>query len=407
MGIFGNAALFLSRARARKRRTSGGRHGIAIQAVRVIMATAIAFLLSGIIAEPFSTSTSALFSAPEKRDFRMTDLFAQIADQRPVRILDDRIVIVDIGRAGRDEIAEGLSLLSLCGPKAIGVDVNFADTTGNDSAILEAIAANPGIVLPLGLAEKDNGRFIADETPFFYGMDGLDVNYGAINLPSTDTKATIREYAVGFRTDNGTVPSFVAALARLSSPEAAGKLHERGENLGVTAYHSRDFRTVKLAEIEQNAEQFADKTVLLGSLDDASDMHATPINSYMPGVLLHAYALATVLDGTWYEKTSALFDYMAAILVCLIISAISLTAKGRYRGIILRILQVTCVFLAVRIGYETFIDHNILFNFTYTMLMVAFALFAVDIWNGLEETGHLIHKKIKQRTDSLTCENSY
>lgn len=113
--------------------------------------TLLALLLSMALEAPFSSSASAIFSNPEKNDFTLTDVYAQIADGRPVRKMEDRIAIVDIGLGGREEIADALELLQLCGVKAVGVDVNFEEPHEDDSRLLGAIASLPDIVLPLGV----------------------------------------------------------------------------------------------------------------------------------------------------------------------------------------------------------------------------------------------------------------
>lgn len=353
--------------------------------VRVLCATLLAFLLSYILAAPFSISISSLFSSPESNDFEMTDLFAQIADQRPVRQLEDRIILVDIGLANRMEVAEGLHLLSLCGAKKIAVDIDFAYPTDNDSTLLEAIACNPGIILPLAVKDDGDGNLQLHDFPFFYGYDGLDIKYGIANLPARTQKSAIREYAVDFATDHGDVPSYAVAIAEATYPEAAKRLQTRGDNLGFISYHSREFTTIPLEEIADNAELFADKIVLVGSMIDATDMHATPINAYMPGLMIHAYSLATILDGVWYHKTSTAIDYIVAILICLIITTMAFVMKNNLRGITLRIIQVILAYLAVRIGYGIFVDNNTLFDFTYTLLIIAFGLFSVDICKGIEQ----------------------
>lgn len=169
---------------------------------RSLLTTALAVLLSTILAEPLSVSTSALFSSPEKKDFQMPDLFAQIADNRPVRTLDDRIIIVDICHAERAEIAEGLALLSMCEPKAVGVDINFDRPLDSfsDGLLLESIALNPGIVLPIGLAEDSASGVVINDRPFFSNNPNLDIRYGVTNLPAKSKNGTIREYPVDFQT---------------------------------------------------------------------------------------------------------------------------------------------------------------------------------------------------------------
>lgn len=92
--------------------------------------TALAFLLSFVVASPFSASLSAMFSGPEKTDFMMSDLFVQVADGRPVRQIDDRIVLIDVGQMDRENIARTLEQVALCCPKAVGIDINFARSMG-------------------------------------------------------------------------------------------------------------------------------------------------------------------------------------------------------------------------------------------------------------------------------------
>ncbi|MDE6792817.1 MAG: hypothetical protein K2J48_07030, partial [Muribaculaceae bacterium] len=110
--------------------------------------TALAFVLSWLLTAPFSASTSAIFSSPEKTDFILSDFYAQVADRRPVRNLSDRIVIIDIGRANRDEIAALIGDVGLCAPDAVGVDVNFEEARDDDSNLIAALASVEKIVMP-------------------------------------------------------------------------------------------------------------------------------------------------------------------------------------------------------------------------------------------------------------------
>ena len=324
----------------------------------------------------------------------MSDLFAQIADNRPVRKFDNRIVIVNIGRGDRNDIAEALSLLSLCGPKAVGVDINFADPGDNDEFLLEALSANQNVVLPLGVsAVKENGVFHITDKPFFYDkMEGL--NYGIVNLPLTSNKGTVREYAVNFPTDKGSMPSFVTELARLVDPKVEEELRQRGSETGVTAYHSREFDIVDITQLEEHAEDFADKIVLVGALEDSSDLHFTPIKSHVAGVMLHASALSTILDGVWYQKIPKSFDYIIAITICLLLMLLSYGFKNNLKGITLRILQGLLAYSIVRIGYYLYVDKFVILDISFTIMIVAFGFLAADIWNGFETLWRMAAAKI-------------
>lgn len=361
---------------------------------RALMATVLGLFLSTCLVQPLSMTTSAMFSSPDKRDFQLPDLYAQIADNRPVRKFDDRIVILNIGRSGREEIAQALSILSLCGPKAVGIDVNFAEPSEDDSELIEALNSLPNVVMPLGVSSsKKDGVFTIDDKPFFYD-ECPELKYGVVNLPLNTEKGTVREYAVDFPTNIGKIPSFVCALAEAADPNAVKALKQKEKETGYTAYHSREYEVLNLDDIENHAEDFADKIVLIGALEDAGDMHATPVQSHVAGVMLHAYSLSTVLDGIWFEKIPKSYDYILAISLCLAIMLIVYGLKNNFKGIVLRIVQASLAYLAVRIGYGLYVDHNVIFDISFTVTIIAFGLFAADIWNSIEAFWKIISKKL-------------
>lgn len=363
---------------------------------RAVMATLLGVTLSVFLVQPLSMTTSLLFSSPEKRDFQLPDLYAQIADNRPVREFDDRIVIVNIGRGNREDIAEAISILSLCGPKAVGVDINFAEPSDDDSFLLESLETLPNVVLPLGVKPaKENGIYEIEDKPFFF-EELPNVKYGIVNLPQSSEKGTVREYAVEFPTSKGVLPSFVTAVVENVDKDALEKLKSRNTETGITSYHSREYQTIDFEDVETHAEDFADKIVLVGALEDAADMHSTPVKSHVAGLLLHAHALSTVLDGIWFEKVPKTFDYILAVTLCLGIMLIVYGMKNNFKGVILRVVQFSLAVLAVRIGYTLYIDHNVIFDITLTVTIVAFGLFAVDIWNSIEALWKIISEKLSK-----------
>lgn len=356
--------------------------------------TLLAFVLSFVLTAPFVATTGSLFSAPESGDFILADMFAQVADRRPVRQFEDRIVVVDIGRDGRKEIAELVELLSLCGPKAVGVDVLFEEPSADDSRLIEALRGFPGLVLPVALAEhydsvsasgnRKEQRFDIEARQFF--ADSLPMlRYGAANLPTRSYKGTVREYVTDYHLADGeTMPSLGMLLLEGVDSVTAAEWRSYGAKPLTIAYHSRDFLVIPIDRARENAEKFADKIVLVGATDDLSDCHATPVDSKMPGVLIHAHALATMLDGTRVITMSTAMDYALSILLCFVFVLLTIKYTSKWRGIVMRLLQVFLVYLAVWIGYSLFVDNNVICDLSHTLLMITFGLFAVDIWNGAE-----------------------
>lgn len=357
--------------------------------------TALAFLLSFVVAAPFSASLSAMFSGPEKTDFMMSDLFVQVADGRPVRQIDDRIVLIDVGQMDRENIARTLEEVALCCPKAVGIDINFAQNMGGDEAdkrLLEAISSLPGVVLPLGVAERD-GYFTVTDRPFF-GDSLRNVTFGIANMPGNGERGAIRDFAVDFLLEDGrSVPSFVVAVAEAGNPNVAWPLRERGQKTARIAYASRDFTIIDGYSLDSHLDELDGKYVLIGATADARDMHATPVSSYMVGLLIHAYALSTLLDGHRFVVVPPTADYVLAVILCFIIVLGAVGIRGKIRGLTLRIAQVALLYLAVRTGYSLYVDHDIICNFSYTLLMITFGIFAADVWNGMTAIWEKTSKK--------------
>lgn len=370
--------------------------------VKAFGITMLAFALSLLLVQPLSFSAMSVFAPPEKDDFSISDFYAQVADKRPTRYNDLDIVIVDIGALDREGIASLIEEISLCGPRCVGLDVMFEEPRipAVDSLLLNAIAANPGIVLPLNVAECGDNKFKISERPFFYKSIG-GVEYGAANLPGKFRGSTIREFAISYPLDNGkTLPSFPVAIAKKVDSEAVKRLKDRGNNLETIDYPSREFNIIHPEELYDHADELTGKIVLVGAVTDIGDMHASPVNGYSSGIEIHALALSTVLGGRYYSSTSKIHDWLLAWILCYLVTLLGLLVDVRVKGLVVRILQFVLVYLAVQIGYSLYVDHRMIINFSYTLLMVTFGLFAADIWNGCTGLNDLIRKRLKKKHTS-------
>ncbi len=360
------------------------RNGIDIRTLlKAAAITALAYVVSLLIASPFSASTSSIFSSAEQNDFELPDLFMQMSDNRPVRSLDNRIVLVDIGHADREGIAHMLDVISLGGARSVGMDVNFVEPRGDDSHLIKAVAGIPGIVLPVEVKEHD-GKFVVDAVPFF--LDSIsDYRLGVVNLASAGDRHRIREFTYSFAmADGDTLRSYSQALAEDYDPAAARRSLERAglANADIIDYPSREFTIIDGEDIDEYAELLTDKIVILGARADSGDMHSTPVNSYMAGMEIHAHSLATILNEKRLLKVPGYVDKILAVLICYIIVLMTISIKALYRGALIRILQVLLVFGVVWMGYTMLMEQGWIMNLSSALLMIAFGIFAVDIWNG-------------------------
>lgn len=346
--------------------------------------TVLAFLLSLVLFQPFALSITSLVSVPEKSDFNITDFYAIVADSRPIKTLDPHILIVDISSCDRDGIADVLDILSFCDPLAVGLDVVFSESWGpdGDAWLLSAVENCPNLVIAASLAQESESSFRLAETSFF--QDSLGIRIGAINLPAKYPRATIREFPVWFPSGNDTIPSFATAVAKLAAPDAAEFLLKRGNRLELINYPSRKFEIIRPEELIDKAELIHDRVVLVGAAEDFYDIHATPTDSRMPGVLIHAYSIATILDAGYIRVLNSFQNWLLAFLSCLAVIYISLKLTSGIKGIVMRVTQVGILYLVLVVGYHFFITYDILIDFSYTLLILSFGLFACDIWNGVE-----------------------
>ncbi len=218
---------------------------------RAALVTALAFLFSFLIIEPLSFSALSIFSSPEKSDFSVTDMYAQIADRRPVKTLDQDIVLIDIGHSDREKIIDILNNVSFWNPKVVGIDIMFASESPVDSLLVDAIKNIPKVVLAVGLTEESYGTFKISDKPFYYNQ--IRDCYAAVNLPAEFEGATIREFVTTFRLSDGkSIESFPLALARAYNPACISKLEKSRNHLETIDFSSRELLTLTPDDIGPN-----------------------------------------------------------------------------------------------------------------------------------------------------------
>lgn len=342
--------------------------------------TVFAFLISLVMVSPLSFSMMSLFAMPEANDFTISDFYHQVANRRDVRTLEPRIVIADIGSADRVGIASAIEDIVNAGAEAVGVDITFLEPRDpeEDAWLIETLRSAPRLVMASTVSEQPDGTFKSGERSFF--IDRLaGAAEGAVNFPTKTERGTIRE----FRTWYDTIPSFAVAMAGKIDPGSVAELRKRGLASEVIDYPSREFTVIPIDELGERTSELKDKIVLIGAAGELDDVHVTPIEARMPGIRIHAYALSQILGHRYYLRTGKAFDWTVAFLLCFGLIFMSLSIKPTVKGLITRLLQFLLVYVAMQAGYALFVDRQIVVNFSYILLMLAFGLIATDIWNGL------------------------
>ncbi len=358
--------------------------------------TSLDFVLSQILLSPLTFSAATMISSPDRGDFTINDFYCHVADKRAVRTLDRDVVIVDIGDLDRDGIAEVIETLSFCSPKAVGVDVLFAEPREDDSRIINALRSCPNIVMAVSVKPDTDHQdmYTYDLQSFLMDSISTGTAVGATNFPTTEGDRTIREFRPYFPGVTDTIDSFALAIARIASPSSATVIDERGNSEEVINFCSRTYNIYNPDELIENADQITGKIVLLGSLNHREDMHTTPVKSAMTGVMIHAHTLSTILSETYFYKLGQWWNWAIAFLSCFTVIALSMFIPTKIKSMTMRVFQLLLLYVTIRYGYELFINYNIIANFSYSLLMITFGLLANDFWTGAEGCTVWIRDKI-------------
>lgn len=332
-----------------------------------------------------------MLSSAEKNDFSITDFYNVVADSRPVSDRDTSIVIVDIAATNRNEVTDIIEMLAGYNPKAVGIDVTFNEQKEGDERLLAALDSCPNVVMAVGVSavdERPHKAFLPDDYSYFYnhGCAGRHI-HGVVNLPTKFDGSTIREFRLKYPISQSKeeILSFPLALAQVAAPEAARKALARGNEMETIDFPSREFDIIRWYELPEHSDKIAGKIVLIGAIGELGDTHATPINNRMAGVMIHAHALSTILRGHYYSVTPQWLTMALSFVLCflLCLGNVSMSKNGA-RALWMRLVQLVGLYCIARVGYWLYIDHAIIVDFSYTLMMLLFGFFAVDIWFGLK-----------------------
>ncbi len=350
--------------------------------------TALAFALSYFI--KYDLGSISAFAPMEKAtDFDLTDVYNTVADRRAGRTLSDDIVIVSIDSCSREGIMEVVDYLDYLNPAAIGLDVFFNYPAEGDADLIESLTQCDNIVFPVGL------RWNGDETDIFgsYFYDEVPIGHrGVVNLAVNSHLSVVRDFQPEYIVGKDTLRSLSAELAKVADPMAYERLKARGGKAEVINYPSWEFEIIPAGDLTGGGTSFDEvrqiidgKVVLIGSIFDPSDFHLTPIDERMPGLLIHARALQTILDSCYVDETSDFLSWLMAALLSFSFILLVLVIKEYipFEGLVVRVAQFLLIYLFLVVGCNVFARHGGYLNFGPTLLMIGLGMLAKDIWLGL------------------------
>ena len=352
--------------------------------------TAAAFLLSQTALNKFlSLSTYS----GRNESFSFSDFYVRTASHGVARMSGD-IVVVDIGDLDRAGIAVLLESLAAMQPKAIAIDVFFRyPGQEGDLSLTDAVCLTDGMVLPLDVNHPELVSFFYEEA--------TEARFGAVNLSAGTARDVVRSYRPVFDTEDGPVEAMALVVADRLRPDLAAQVRRLGATDQFIRYDGVEFPIFEADEIlsadASVAETVRGKAVFAGDLHDLQDMHVTPVDPDMPGLLIHAKIAQTILSGRQIRQVPQWLVVLIAVLVCALFIWIYLLIRdhkwGKAAALLTRGAQFLLMYAFFNIGYRLYVGQGILLNFSLPMLMLGLAALAFDLVFGFYDLFTKVLKK--------------
>ena len=331
----------------------------------ISLMTLAAFLLSGLTI--YDISSLPLFSGGTVADVEMSDLYNAVGNRRRVMKKASHTTILSIDGCSRAQIADALELLSFMGPSTIGMDVFFLRKDDEGELLEKALKEFPAVVLPLDLHRPEMISFFQDSIP--------RAQEGFVNIISSNATGSVRRFSC----TSGDIPSFPYVLAGKPPLESVKSNLIRFDGTTIPVIQAK---SLSIAD----ADDISGKIVIIGAMDDPSDMYRTPIGYQTPGILIHAVVTELISSGRYLRKCNIWLERIIAIAICALFLWLTLILK-RYKDdagtLTMRIVLILLVFTLFIIGCRFYISWGWYFNLSLTVTMLAMGAFVFDIVSGI------------------------
>lgn len=344
------------------------------------------------------------------QDFDYNDLaYSRMGKNRETPI-DTNIVIVNIGDAGRQEIAAMIQKVDEQQPKAIGVDVLFnAPKDKSEDSLLQAqISQNLKAVLAYNL--HSNGQQISHEG-FLYDQAK---NKGFANFIGEEG-GVIRHFAPSMANGSNDYSFFAASIAKVADPQRYQELKNREHPIEIINYtHTPEKFVVidgrELLNGEVSGVSLTNKVVLLGfvSSEEGSviDRHFTPMNMNsfgktlpdMEGVFVHANITRMILDKDYIHKVPAWITWPLAFLLCWLHMSLFIKyylERHLWFHLVAKTAQLLSAILFVYLALLFFYKFDTKVNLTPSLVAI---ILAVDVLYFYEAFCNWLNKKFHYKS---------
>lgn len=311
--------------------------------------------------------------APQEDETDVINYFYSIENRRPDAasyscFYDDRIVLFDLeGTQSRGVIAAAIERIDSCAPAAILLDVIFPQAAAADAAedrrLREAVTGARNLYTACRMTDSGTERsFFAADGTVAEGLANRTFYYRPAEIVQGDT--------IGY------LPYLAAGVAGTPDPNR------------TVNYFDKEFLRTGISE-PLCPDDIRGRFVLVGDLQDLRDTHDMPFRiggTYrVPGTVLMAHTLSTILHDTWVVKLPAAWGAAVALVLAVAFTYLcySLRENGRlnrrWSDFIEGAARILLILLLILAGYCLFSKYGVILNLVYTMLALALTGFAADI----------------------------
>ena len=343
-----------------------------------LAATVLGLLLSVVVVRLISSIADFISDGEEEVMF--TDIYAKVADRRSVAVLSDDVVIASVDGCSRERIAQVIDAVNFFGPSAVGLDLFFTYPSEEGQQLALSIRDCDNIVLPMAVG-RDNS------SSFFYG--DFPADYAAVNMISSSTYDVIRDYVTLFKTDSVDYSSMAQALLVKAGKEIPSATSQERR----IWYPSVDFEVIEADDLIDEdgfpemsaAEKLEGKIVLIGVTEDLSDIHRTPVDEEMPGIMIHAHIIDTIVNDRHLHEVGPFWNILIAVVICLLFLRLQIAMKNILDDVgelVMRVVQLVMMYLLLVVGANLYIRHGVYVDFSIALVMLGLSLTFLTLIKG-------------------------
>ena len=361
--------------------------------VDAIMITVIAFIFMFFISE-FVPSFSAITPSSQNNN-SLSDIFARIDYQNSRKDTAFNIILVDMTDIySRRDIAELLTKVHSYHPKMIGVDLSFfyhKDSSGtieDDSILIQAVkdvAKETVFVLELEDYSGESNSFQSAKHSFF--ADSVTISEGFSNIKNNLDQNTVSFYRASEYLGDKKVYSLTAEMLRKCDMLDINEEEEIPIDFSSTLFITKDASDLTVDDIKDNF-------VLIGAAKSNDDIVKTPIGA-MPGLLLQAYTLNSMLNKTEIVVVSKFVNILFCLIVCYLLSVVLVwsdrvldeknTAKSiffKQSSLLPQICSALWLLIIMLFSYVIYRGFNCYVNVFYAITILAITVETRNLYSG-------------------------